>query len=98
MSNAAPSAHAGHCLEYDYEFSVWPHERGWEDPVYEVFRHFPRVCLTVTEAQFCVLQESLERSGFTLREATRVPHQQPEPVGHGRRTPSPESGSPAKPR
>ena len=70
MSDSAPSAYAGHFPEYDYEFSVWPHERGWESAVYEVFRHFPRVCLTATEDQFCVLRDSLERSGFTLRETS----------------------------
>jgi hypothetical protein len=92
MSNTAPSAHVRHCLEYDYEFSVWPHDRGWESAVYEVFRHFPRICLTAAENQFCVLQDSLERSGFTLRETTRVPHYEPEPVNYGRRTLSPELG------
>lgn len=66
--------------EYDYEFSVWPSDEGWERPVYEVFRSFPRVCITMTEDEFQPFRDALERSGFTLREASRVPHYEPEPL------------------
>lgn len=65
---------------YDYEFSVWPAERRWESPIYDVFRCFPRIILELTETQFQGLRDALERSGLTLRETTRVPHQEPEVV------------------
>lgn len=64
--------------EYDFEFSVWPEERRWEAAVYEVFRYLPRITLTASERGFSELRDSLERSGFTLREATRIPHHEPE--------------------
>lgn len=66
--------------EYSYEFSVWPHERGWEAAMYELFRYYPRVCIVLTETGFRTFRDSLERSGFTLREVTRVPHHDPEIV------------------
>jgi hypothetical protein len=66
--------------EYAYEFSVWP-ERGWEQPVYEMFRNLgQRMIMTFTEAGFTGFRDSLERSGLTLREVTRVPHHEPEAV------------------
>jgi hypothetical protein len=65
---------------YDYEFSVWPVERTWEPAVYEIFRYVPRISITTTENEFQLFRASLERSGFSLRETTRVPHRQPEPV------------------
>jgi hypothetical protein len=66
--------------QYDYEFSVWPDERGWEKPIYDVFQMYPRVCLTMTEADFHGFRDALERSGFTLRETSRVPHYDPETI------------------
>lgn len=67
--------------EYDYEFSAWPDEGKWEQPVYELFRYYPRVTITDTEAGFTAFRATLERAGFTLREATRVPHHHPERLG-----------------
>ena len=29
--------------EYDYEFSLWPNEHGWEQPVYQIFQMYPRL-------------------------------------------------------
>lgn len=66
--------------EFDYEFSVWPAEHRWEPAVYEVFRGMPRLSITETEDGFERFRDSLERSGFSLRETTRVPHYEPEPV------------------
>jgi len=66
--------------QYDFEFSVWPAEHRWEGAVYELFRHLPRISMPATENQFRTFRTSLERSGFTIREATRVPHHEPEPV------------------
>ena len=66
--------------EYDYEFSLWPNEHGWEQPVYQIFQMYPRVCLTMSETEFHGFRDALERSGFTLREASRVPHYDPETV------------------
>jgi hypothetical protein len=80
MSSNAPFAHGDDLPAYDYEFSVWPAEHGWESAIYEVFRHVPRICVPTTEHQFHVFRASLERSGFTLREMTRTPHYEPEPV------------------
>ena len=80
MSSSAPFAHGKHRPAYDYEFSVWPHERGWESAIYEVFQYFPRICMTTTEDEFCAFRVSLERSGFTLRATTRIPHHEPESV------------------
>jgi hypothetical protein len=65
---------------YDFEFSVWPAERMWEPAVYEVFRHLPRISVSSDTARFREFRDSLERSGFILREATRVPHYEPERV------------------
>lgn len=80
MSSSAPSGHGEDLPAYDYEFSVWPAEHGWESAVYEVFRHVPRICIPATENQFRAFRSSLERSGLTLRETTRIPHHEPEPV------------------
>jgi len=66
---------------YEYEFRVWPTEQGWENSVHEVFRNFPRVALVMRVQEFEEFRASLERSGFTLRETTRVPHYEPETVG-----------------
>jgi hypothetical protein len=80
MSGNAPSARGEDLPAYDYEFSAWPNENGWESAVYEVFRHVPRICIATAEDQFRAFRASLERSGFTLRETTRVLHHKPEPV------------------
>ena len=64
--------------EYDFEFSVWPAEQMWEAAVYEMFLHFPRISIAASECLFREFRDSLERCGFTLREATRVPHHEPE--------------------
>ena len=66
--------------EYDYEFRLWPLEQSWERAVYEVFQMYPRVCFTMTETEFHGFRDDLERSGFTLRETSRVPHSHPETV------------------
>jgi hypothetical protein len=68
------------CAEYDYEFSVWPSDRGWDPAVYEVFRSLPRIAMVLAEDDFRLFRASLERSGFTIREATRALHHEPEPV------------------
>lgn len=66
--------------QYDYEFSVWPAEGKHGAAVYELFRHYPRACVTVAEAGFSVFREQLGMAGLTLREVTRVPHHDPEVV------------------
>lgn len=71
---------ASRTQEYDYEFRLWPREHTWERPVYEIFATYPRVVMTMSEADFQGFRDSLERSGFTLREASRVPHHDPETV------------------
>ena len=63
---------------YDYEFYVWPHERHWEPAVYELFRHYPRVSVPADDRWFSEFRDSLDRSGFTLREIECVPHYEPE--------------------
>lgn len=68
-------------MSFDYEFSAWPHERGWEKPVYALFSMYPRTVMTFTEEGFGEFRASLERAGLTLREVTRVPHHEPEIVG-----------------
>ena len=65
---------------FDYEFSVWPAEHGWERSVYELFRSIPRISIMMGDDQFQLFRDSLGRSGFTLREGTRVPHHEPEPI------------------
>jgi hypothetical protein len=66
---------------WDYEFSVWPHERCWEQAVYDLFRNMAtRQVHVLTGTGFAAFRASLERSGFTLREIERVPHHEPEAV------------------
>jgi hypothetical protein len=65
-------------MTYDYEFYIWPHHAGWDHNVYELFRCFPRVVITLTETQFALFRASNERAGFTFREVTRIPHSEPE--------------------
>lgn len=57
--------------EWHYEFSVWPREDAWEQPIYETFRFYPRISMTFTEAGWATYSASMERSGFTLREVER---------------------------
>lgn len=65
---------------WDYEFSVWPRE----DSVPEIFLLFRsmsgRVVMTVTEQEFGGFRERLGAWGLTLREITRTPYAEPEPV------------------
>jgi hypothetical protein len=65
---------------YDYEFSVWPAEGRWEPAVHEVFRFMHRIEITKTSAGFRFFRDTLEQGGFSLREVTRTPHADPEPV------------------
>ena len=78
MSSDDSCQSAVSAIEYDYEFNVWPAEGSWEAAVYELFRCYPRIQVTYSEGGFVGFRGSLERSGFTLREATRVPHHEPE--------------------
>ena len=70
----------GALADYDYEFSVWPAPTGWEKPVYGIFQNCPRMVMTFTEPGYAEFRASAERSGLTLREVTRIPHHEPEPV------------------
>lgn len=65
---------------YEYEFNLWPTEGRWERPIYDVFRLLPRVAMDLDEAGFRDVRDALERSGFSLRDATRVPYKEPESV------------------
>lgn len=66
-------------MTYDYEFVVWPAE-GHEPPIYEVFRNTNRMVMQFTQDDFNGFRDSLGREGFTLREVTRTPSQEPERV------------------
>ncbi len=66
-------------MTYDYEFSVWP-AQGQETSLFDVFRNVRRMVMTFTPDEFAGFRDSLGRSGFTLREVTRVPHHEPEIV------------------
>lgn len=66
-------------MTYDYEFRVWP-AQGQETSLFEVFRNVHRMVLTFTPEDFAGFRDSLGRSGFTLREVTRVPYCEPEIV------------------
>lgn len=48
--------------------------------MYDIFGDLPRRVVTMTEGGFNGFRDSLERSGFTLREIERVPHHEPESV------------------
>lgn len=68
---------------WDYTFSVWPHERGFERVVYDLFRMGLNQRILVedwTHEQFVTFREGLGRNGFTLREVERVPRVLPESV------------------
>ena len=66
---------------YDYSFSVWPHETGWEQSAYALFELLAgRVEMTFTAEGFANFRASILRQGLTLREVERRPHVEPETV------------------
>ena len=76
-----PADSAPNPVEFDYSFVVWPHERGWEPSMFELFGLLnARVWMTFTEDKWGVFRSSLERQGITIREAERQPHHEPEIV------------------
>ena len=67
---------------YAYSFSVWPNETwGFDRSVFQVFEAMgSRVEMQFTPDEFERFRSSLSRSGFTLREVERVPHNEPQAV------------------
>lgn len=68
-------------MKRDYSFCVWPEEGTWEQPMYEVFRNFTRMEMTFTPLEWSQFCASLERSGFTVREADSRSHDEWKAVG-----------------
>lgn len=69
--------------QWDYSFAAWPHERGFERVVYDLFNLGLNRRVMIegwTHEQFIEFREALARNGFTLREIERVPHVLPETV------------------
>jgi hypothetical protein len=68
--------------EFSYSFSPWPDETWNFDPaVIELFRMMNgRIELQFTPRAFERFRSGLSHHGITLREITRVPIAEPEPV------------------
>lgn len=69
-------------MKYVYSFVVWPDET-WTHPraLFDYFRVFRRRTeLTFTEPEFEQFRSEMGRAGYTLRECTRRPEVEPEPV------------------
>jgi len=69
-------------MKYVYSFVVWPDET-WDHPraLFDYFRVFRRRTeMTIGEAEFERFRSEMGHAGFTLREATRRPDVEPEPV------------------
>ena len=69
-------------MEYTYSFAVWPDE-SWkmDQPIYDLFRAMgQRVEMAFTSEEFERFRSSLSRKGLTLREVSRIPYTEPEPV------------------
>jgi hypothetical protein len=74
---SAPDA----AVRYVYEFSAWPAERSFNRAVYDLFRQMTtRIAMEFTEEEFDLFRDALNSNGITLREISRVPYQEPEPV------------------
>ncbi len=69
-------------MKYTYSFVVWPDETwDFDRAVYDYFRVFRRrVEMHFTEDEFERFRSGMGHHGFTLREVTRVPRQEPEVV------------------
>jgi hypothetical protein len=69
----------GKMNKYDYEFSVWPHEAAFGKAVFDLFRQLTtRIVMTFTANEFEMFRDQIGVHGFTLREISRTPHQEPE--------------------
>jgi hypothetical protein len=69
-------------MKYVYSFVVWPDETwNFDHAVYEYFRVFRRRTeMHFTEEEFRRFRSGMEHHGLTLREVTRRPYVDPEPV------------------
>lgn len=67
---------------FDYSFCVWPSETwGFTRQTFDVFRMMVgRVDMTFTPEEFEMFRSAVNRDGLTLREISRIPHHEPEPV------------------
>jgi hypothetical protein len=69
-------------MKYVYSFVVWPDETwDFDRAVFDLFNVLTgRVEMQFTAEDFERFRSRLSHHGFTLREVTRRPHVQPEPV------------------
>lgn len=70
-------------MKYTYSFVVWPDETwdSWPRAVFDYFQVFRyRTEMRFTEEEFERFRSEMGHAGFTLRECTRTPHVEPEPV------------------
>lgn len=69
-------------MKYSYCFTVWPDETwGFTRAIFDLFRYInTNVEMTFTEAEFERFRSMLSHDGFTLREVTRAPYAEPEPI------------------
>jgi hypothetical protein len=67
--------------QWEYEFSVWPAERGFSRAVYKLFEFLnTRVVMEFTENDFNLFRDALNNHGITLREIERRPYVRSERV------------------
>ena len=69
-------------MKYTYSFVTWPDETwDFDRAVFELFDILSaRVEMHFSEKEFESFRSRLSHHGFTLREVTRRPYVQPEPV------------------
>jgi hypothetical protein len=69
-------------MKYVYSFVTWPDETwGFDRAVFDLFKVLTaRVEMQFTERDFELFRSRLSHHGLTLREVTRRPFVQPEPV------------------
>ena len=69
-------------MKYVYSFTVWPDEMwDFDRAVFQLFDILTsRIEMNFTEKEFELFRSRLSHHGFTLREVTRRPYVQPEPV------------------
>lgn len=76
-SESSPSAEP----KYDYSFQVWPNEIVVHSTaIYDLFRMYPRIEFTLTEAAFHKMEAELGAACLTLRDIERRPHYDVEAV------------------
>ena len=69
-------------MKYVYSFVVWPDEDwGWDPAVFNYFHVFRRRTeMYFTEKEFEQFRSGMGNDGLTLRECTRRPYVDPEPI------------------